>query len=219
MPNDDNASIRYLMKEMDPSEEVLMERSMMEDEDLLIEVECMRQTLKRLDEDLPEMDPPAHVTQDILNKASKHKPNTRSGLIPISFSGSRIGYVAAAAVMAIGLVSGVLLYQDRVGGTESDSQTQQNSSAASVSSSPTVDVDAGQLNASIQSQAVETAEAEIEPWVDHQQILRFQDQFSEQTRTEFDSMLNTSIQKLKPIDDPLDMGSRSRSLQLTGSEQ
>jgi hypothetical protein len=34
------------MKEMDPSEELLMERAMMEDEDLLIEVESMRQTLK-----------------------------------------------------------------------------------------------------------------------------------------------------------------------------
>ena len=34
MLNDENACIRYLMKEMDPSEEVLMERAMMEDDDL-----------------------------------------------------------------------------------------------------------------------------------------------------------------------------------------
>ena len=47
MQNDENAVIRYLMKEMDPSEEVLMERAMMEDDDLLIEVESMRQTLHR----------------------------------------------------------------------------------------------------------------------------------------------------------------------------
>jgi len=39
MQNEDNACIKYLMKEMDPSEELLMERAMMEDEDLLIEVE------------------------------------------------------------------------------------------------------------------------------------------------------------------------------------
>lgn len=216
MPNDDNASIRYLMKEMDPSEEVLMERSMMEDEDLLIEVECMRQTLKRLDENLPMMDPPAHLTNDILRKAAEKKPSTSFGLVP-SLNGNRVGYVAAAAVVAVGLISGVLLYQDGSGGTASTS-SQKTAASASVSSSPSIEMDQPDMaNIGVETQSIEAGD--VEPWVDKKEILRFQDQFSEQSRAEFDSILNTSTQKLKPIDDPLDMNTNARSLQLTGSEQ
>ncbi|MFH5831209.1 hypothetical protein ACG2F4_05940 [Halalkalibaculum sp. DA3122] len=215
MPNDDNASIRYLMKEMDPSEEVLMERSMMEDEDLLIEVECMRQTLKQLDENLPVMDPPAHVTSNVLRKASEHKPNNNSGFIP-SLGGNRVGYVAAAAVVAAGLISGVLLYQDGLDGAGPNAQ--ENTTSAAVSSSPSMEVDQpGVANAEMEAEPVDVRD--VEPWVDRDEILRFQDQFGEQNQAEFDSILNTMTRKLKPIDDPLDMNSNTRSLQLTGSEQ
>ncbi|MDZ7694328.1 MAG: hypothetical protein U5K69_24935 [Balneolaceae bacterium] len=109
MPNDNNDSIRYLMKEMDPSEEVLMERSMMEDEDLLIEVECMRQTLNKIEKNLPKVEPPPDVTQAVINKAAKHKKQERSsGIIPVSLGSYGIGYIAAAAVVAVGLISGSL---------------------------------------------------------------------------------------------------------------
>ncbi len=213
MPNDNNDSIRYLMKEMDPSEEVLMERSMMEDEDLLIEVECMRQTLRKLDENLPMMDPPTHVTNEILEQASEQKPNTSSNLIPISLSGNRVGYMAAAAVVAVGLISGVLFYQDSGGGAES---SQQSTTSASISSSPAVEVENSE--ATVEPETAGNA-VSVDPWVDREEVLHFQDQFSEQGRAEFDSILQTTTQKLKPIDDPLNAHTNSRSVQLTGSEQ
>ena len=45
MHTDENNAIRYLMKEMDPSEEMEFEKQMREDENLLIEVESLRATL------------------------------------------------------------------------------------------------------------------------------------------------------------------------------
>ena len=77
MRNEDNDCIRYLMKEMDPSEELLMERAMMEDEDLLIEVESMRQTLQKLDQ-LPKMDPPSDVAEAVMEKAAEQAKENRN---------------------------------------------------------------------------------------------------------------------------------------------
>ena len=212
MPNYNNDSIRYLMKEMDPSEEVLMERSMMEDEDLLIEVECMRKTLKRLDENLPMLDPPKEVTQNILEQATKRKPQGRSTLIPTSLHNNSIQYVAAAAVVAVGLISGLVFYQDS-GSQESSQQA----ASVSVSSAPAVEMERSNPDVETADQTGETAE--VEPWVDREQVLYFQDQFSRQGRAEFDSIMQNTTQKLKPIDDPIRMNTNARSVQLTGSEQ
>lgn len=211
MPNDNNDSIRYLMKEMDPSEEVLMERSMMEDEDLLIEVESMRQTLKRLDDDLPEVEPPAHVTENILKKASEHKPDTSSYIIPISMGKNGMGYIAAAAVVAVGLISGVFFYQEGSERTETGQSTQQK--AASVSSQTPLEA------LDVQMLPVNSTDIDVEPWVDRNEILRFEDQFSEQGRAEYDSILNTSTEKLKPLNDQMQLNGGAPRLQLTGSDQ
>ena len=48
MQINDDGCIRYLMKEMDPSEEIEFEREMMKDEDLLIEVETLRKSFQKL---------------------------------------------------------------------------------------------------------------------------------------------------------------------------
>src|SRR5690625_114333 len=91
---DENACIRYLMKEMDPSEELLFKKKMEDDSDLLIEVESLRKVNERLFE-LPKMRPPAHLTRKILKEASVHyhskeRKRTRS-----------IYYSAAATIMVI----------------------------------------------------------------------------------------------------------------------
>ncbi|MDX1638231.1 MAG: hypothetical protein R3281_09690 [Balneolaceae bacterium] len=216
MPNDNNASIRYLMKEMDPSEEVLMERSMMEDEDLLIEVECMRQTLKKLDEGLPRMDPPDSVREEILQKAANHTSQGGTRAISVLQQGNTMGYIAAAAVVAVGFISGILLYQEPPAENSANGTGQTTQSASAAAPAPsTVDFEGSKQEVTAETVPVNS----VRPWVDNKEILRFQDQFSSENQAQFDSMLNTSMQKLKPINDPLYLNPDSPSLQLTGSEQ
>ncbi|MCG8372615.1 MAG: hypothetical protein MI700_03740 [Balneolales bacterium] len=56
--------IRYLMREMDPSEEIEFEREMMEDQNLLIEVESLRKTYQKLG-NLPLKNPPEALIEKI----------------------------------------------------------------------------------------------------------------------------------------------------------
>lgn len=202
MLNDKNASIRYLMKEMDPSEEVLIERAMMEDEDLLIEVECMRRTLKRLNDSLPSVDPPSHLTDKIIKMAAERQ----SAGNPVSnvISSERFRYVAAAASILFAAVIGMIWYQFDAGSSLAISHPQAHS--ASVTSSSYV-ISPVSING-------------VEPWIDRNDVLRFQDQFgSQHNQVAFDSILNNSTRKLKPIDESLHATPRSRALQLTGSDE
>ena len=203
MLNDDNACIRYLMKEMDPSEEVLMERAMMEDDDLLIEVECLRQTFQRLD-DLPEKEPPAHLTESIVEQAVEYreKQNSYFNVIP---SGSFKYAVAASVVIALTLGSFWMMNDS------SSAVSEDQSRSASVGN------DAIQFPIISNSFEVTPVKAgEAKPWVDRNDVLRFQDQFN-QANAEFDTILRNSMQKLTPITDPFTNGSGSRSLQMTGA--
>lgn len=208
MSNEDNACIRYLMKEMDPSEEVLMERAMMEDEDLLIEVECMRQTLRRLDDNLPLMDPPSHITEKIVKEAARQKKSVNPAARLIDLNHYK--YVAAAAMILGGLLTGALWMQNDSATAEADAAaSSDNRTSAAVSSSPSY---------SISITPVFNNGEEVEPWIDRNDILRFQDQFGNDNQAAYDSILNSSTKKLKLINDPLERDSRSRSLQLTGSD-
>lgn len=65
--NDDDC-IRYLMREMDPSEEIEFERKMLSDQNLLIEVESLRSTYNKFKK-LPLQNPPAHLVAEIQKNA------------------------------------------------------------------------------------------------------------------------------------------------------
>ena len=68
MQINDDGCIRYLMKEMDPSEEIEFEREMMKDEDLLIEVETLRKSFQKLGK-LPLHHPPKELSEQVLSMA------------------------------------------------------------------------------------------------------------------------------------------------------
>lgn len=195
MLNDENACIRYLMKEMDPSEEVLMERAMMEDDDLLIEVESLRQTLRRLDK-LPEKTPPAHLTESIVDYASEKAENRSSSHI-ISFLPLRY---AAAAVIVLGLSVGSLWVYQQTNSADSDK--------AVTKSAETV----------LPLNVLPVSEIKTEPWVDRENVIYFHDQFNT-GGNEFDTILQNSMRKLTPLSNPFQYSSGSRSLQMTGSQK
>lgn len=101
---DDHKAIRYLMKEMDPSEELEFEKLMREDEDLLIEVESLRATNKKLSA-LPHLDPPDNIVENISKEAEqKARQNSGYNYKNIFVRG------AAAAVLLASLTGGYMYY-------------------------------------------------------------------------------------------------------------
>lgn len=215
MRNKDNDCIRYLMKEMDPSEELLMERAMMEDEDLLIEVESMRQTLQKLDK-LPEMEPPSHVTESVLEKAAEQAEKNRKNNHPLRKPAFK---VAVAATLALTFTAGGAWF---FGTTEND-PTQPQTVTSSATSTPAQEVSESATGFQFSSStddflnpATFTNTSNVEPWVDRNNILRFDDYFSNQNE-QFRALLDRSAEKLKLIESSMPSGQRPNPVQLTGS--
>jgi len=213
MRNEDNDCIRYLMKEMDPSEEILMERAMMEDEDLLIEVESMRQTLQKLDK-LPEMEPPSEVTDAVMEKAVEQAKENRKN--NSTYRKPAFKY-AVAATLALTITAGGAWFMV---GTEGGEQSQQSVVSSTATNTPAQTAGTQLTDENIQqvttsSESVEQAQ-EVQPWVDRNDILRFEDQFSEQN-AKFQDIVRQSTQKLQRIENPGVNGGRVNSIQLTGS--
>jgi hypothetical protein len=89
---------------MDPSEELEFEKQMREDEDLLIEVESLRATNKKLSA-LTDLNPPKHVIENISKKA-EHAAQQYSGY---SFK-DVVVRGAAAAIFLASLAGGYIYY-------------------------------------------------------------------------------------------------------------
>lgn len=128
--NNEDGCIRYLMKEMDPSEELEFEKRMREDEDLLIEVESLRATYRRLNK-LPQKNPPQHIIQEISDKAKELQSNRQNKTKQLLTKYS--GY-AAAAVLLIAAFSSGFYYAEY---SENEQSAVENASAVS----PWVDQD------------------------------------------------------------------------------
>ncbi len=87
--------IKYLMNETDPSETADIRAEMIDDPDALIEYESMRSTWTKV-QGMPEVHPPAHLTEAIINQASI---NTRaSGAFTLS---TGMKWAAAAAIVVM----------------------------------------------------------------------------------------------------------------------
>lgn len=209
MKFDNIDSIRYLMKEMDPSEEIIFEQEMIKDDDLLIEVECLRKVNNQLEE-LPEITPPKEVTDQVLANASRHiRQKSRK-------SQMKYFYISAAASIIGVLFAGVFLItlEDENTGTatginsESQEQVQEAASPAGGSVSSSIDY----------NNSSSSSGSGVTPWVDNNDVLHFQDQVNNVHTSVFDSLFRNSYQKLQLVQpntgQPVE---RSPDLHLTGS--
>lgn len=207
MTFDKNASIRYLMKEMDPSEEVIFEQQMMEDDDLLIEVECLRTVNRRLEE-LPEVSPPEGLTDQIVNKvAAKRERNSRRTQMKYFYLS------AAASILGVLFAGTFLLTMEDAGngesqmGAESPGEVQQ---AATGGNSGLLGLDYSTLPSS--------SDSGVSPWVDNNEVLHFEGELDESHTSSFDSIFRNSYQKLELVQPPSSRSaSRTPDLHLTGS--
>lgn len=108
MSTSEHNCIRYLMKEMDPSEELEFEHLMREDENILIEVESLRATYKKTAH-LPLINPPENITQNILHDLKQLQSSNKS------LSSKRLLFAAkglAAAVVVAALTGSYIYFQD-----------------------------------------------------------------------------------------------------------
>jgi len=215
MQNEDNTCIKYLMKELDPSEAVLVERRMMEDEDFLIEVECMRKTLQRLD-DLPRLDPPANLTSQICRQAAEYRSSQKysSSFFPQLSSIHTKYYAAAAAVVAFSLAFGVLTF------SETENRTNTSEATGTQKNTPVQAAQMGSSHKTGSTQRTSQASAEsndLKPWVDRNNILYFKKGHNNSSAAQLDSAIERSMQKLKPIDEPVHNLFNSPNYRLTGS--
>ncbi|MCH8495301.1 MAG: hypothetical protein LAT57_06680 [Balneolales bacterium] len=96
LPNNDELSIRYAMQELDPSEEIMVEEAMLNDDNLLIEIESLRRTNKRL-EDLPKYDAPPALLDSVMEKVASYEAKPAKNVRYLTFR--RVTYAAAATVL------------------------------------------------------------------------------------------------------------------------
>ncbi len=197
MTFDDNACIRYLMKEMDPSEEMLFEKKMMEDENLLIEVESLRKVYKRM-AGLPDSSPPQELCNRIIEQAAEHYNRKNRDY--------RTFYFSAAATIAVLFLSGAFLMYEN--GTSSGEEG--DASRATIGSSAATTPSAFELR-------TESTAPGVQPWVDQNQEIHFNDRFDSESAAVFDSIFKNSYERLKPLHEADERRDRARGLQLTGS--
>lgn len=126
MQINDEDCIRYLMREMDPSEEIEFEREMMSNENLLIEVESLRSTYNKVKK-LPLKQTPKELLSLVKEQAViDQKKNLRRSFKMIGWFGKSV-----AAVAAILLLVSVGLYVFDTGGDAlSSSNSAQNITSA-----------------------------------------------------------------------------------------
>lgn len=193
MNKKDTNSISYIFNEMDPSEEVEFERELELNNNLLIEVETLKNTKERL-QNLPDVNPPAHLVQSVRMMAAKKASDSRRRK---QFS----VYSAAAAVLLMAFASGFFIYDNE--------HSSENAPAEQ----------AGMAGSAEFQNVMSPADQpeELTPWVDQNEIIRFTDQFQRENQASFDTVFKHSFQKLTPVTDPVQSRIYRRELQLTGS--
>lgn len=144
-----NASIRFLMKEMDPAEEIVFCREMDNSQDLQIEVESLRSTHQRLSA-APRFAPPPQIQAAVRQRAEEFAAQRRLARMQRRF-------VQAAAVLVVSLTPTLFfLYESDSSGSSGLSADNRSDAKAA---SPWVDRDARLTLSGWQSSAPASASA------------------------------------------------------------
>lgn len=192
MSNEDTNSIKYVLEEMDPAEEVEFERKMESNPDLRIEVESIRRIKSKLNT-LPDISPPKHLTDSVLEFAAGQS-NKKQGF--------RSGYFLSAAVVIIGLTTGSLFFNNSF---------EENGSASGAST-----VFSPYGNESTQQNV--NRSTNLKPWVDRQDVLHLSGSESVYNPKMLNEVGNR-FNKLRPVGNSPDFQPFNRSIQLTGNNR
>lgn len=197
MSKKDTRTIAYIFNEMDPSEEVEFLRELESNSNLLIEVETLRNINGQLDQ-LPEVNPPDHIVKSVQDFAQKNKKATL-------LQSSPSVYIAVAAMVVLGLTTGIFLLDDQTSQNSNTTQEAAISGSTNFSQSP--------------ANTQESPAREVTPWIDRNEILHFQSRNQYGNVANFDSMRSNSQQKLIRVTDPVHTRIYQGHLHLTGNRR
>lgn len=183
--------IKYVMNELDPSEIVMVEKAIDTDEDMLIEIESLRSTWKRL-EQLPRQNAPDFVLESVLNIAKTQNGKEKSVLRTILPNKSYV-VLASAAILMLGVTLGIGAF------TTDHSQI-------------------STLPAQVSEQVEETTNSGITPWVDRQNILHINTFDSQLRANAAQPDMVDQFRNLRLLDDSATQIPLNRSLQLTRTQ-
>ena len=159
------------MNELDPSEVYMIRQEMEDNEDLLIEIECLSRTWGKI-KNLPEVEPPSHISEAIVETANQHFEESRKSFLSLgSFNNTTLMASAAAIIFSfsIGIAN---FYPQLIGFT---SGTEGAESAAAM-------------------------EEQIEPWVDNNDVLHLNTSEAGISATVVDSLARSGINNLLIFD-------------------
>lgn len=192
MSKEDTNSIKYVLEEMDPAEEVEFERKMESNPDLRIEVESIRRIKSKLNT-LPDISPPKYLTDSVLEFAAVQS-NKKQIFRP--------GYFLSAAVVILGLTTGSLIFNNSF---------EENGTASSASTAfSSYGNESTQQNIS--------RSTDLKPWVDRQDVLHLSGSESVSNPTMLNEVGNR-FNKLRPVGNSPDFQPFNRSIQLTGNNR
>ncbi len=212
MYNVEELCTKYVLNELDPSEVLLVEKAMRDDENILIEIESMRATLRKLDK-LPEKTPPAEIREKILNMAAASAQVRKSRISSLTI---KPVYFTIAAVLLVGVSLGLFSM------TQSDQAVtlQPDAPALSSSVSGTIPASAPAVNA---LPANSERETNLEPWVDRQNVLHINISSGANGMTVLPHENSRTVpSQLKPVnpDERINsQGPQLRNIQLTRNQQ
>ena len=200
MQNDKNLCIKYLMNELEPSEIMALQKAIEGDQDLLIELESLRGTLQKLD-GLDEFEPPENVQESVIQKAVEYRAMENWFLKQFSIK-KTAGYISVAAILifAVGLSGSFIT--DSVFHSTYNNYLQPSQQSTSGIQQSNIQHNASSIN--------------VKPWIDHNDILRFEDKYNSERATAFDSALNKSFQKLVPVKNKFEATTSSGNRQTSG---
>lgn len=188
---DEHLCVKYVMNELDPSEIVMVENAIDEDENLLIEIESMRRTWKKLDQ-LPEFNPPEELTNNLVSKAAAYNSTRRIKYIGLSSKKTQV-FMAVAAILTATVTLGLAnIYNDN----------------ASLPAGSEMEV-----NQVITTES-HAERAEMTPWIDNQNVLRLGSPDNNTLQATSAELLE-NMQNLRLLEDSRIATPVSRDFQLT----
>lgn len=192
MQNVDELCIKYVLNELDPSELPLIEQAMREDSNVLIEVESLRSTLRRL-EKLPNTTPPSVVQEKVL-QAAKLASVKRKRVAQLKVWS---GFLAAAVVV---FSFGIYFYPNQPVQTIAETEVE----ATQTLQATQAGISATSQQSGLFRAAVTSPTDMAEPWVDRQNIIRLNISVTPegfiQMGTDQQHLVNSS--GLRPVEQP-----------------
>lgn len=189
MNKSDTDCIKYLFNEMDPSEEIIYERELERDSDLLIEVESLKSVNNKL-KTIPLFNPPEKLSELVFTTSYVNRQRRKKEILS--------GIILAAAVLFLTITFGIFLIDNPASTADTtQSQASLNTGILLIPEEPTVKIEYGTES--------------VKPWTDRNEVLYFTGFGAS------GSAFENNSQKLELVENDRATRTSQRNFHLTGS--